>query len=233
MKIIALCCYRDYNVTPLHKHLEPYVDGMIFMADQSMFGTSALYLSVQPNVTVFSRQSQNKAPFAHEGQNRRLLLQEAEDQGADWVLCLDADERMELNFLKELPKLCAKASRPIYTVRVRDIWNQDGTNYRTDGIWGKKRKAVLFPLPNKDIYRLVPGALHQPWIHSEGQHVEDLDFNLYHFGSMTPLMREDRVKKHNDADPEKVWQRIGYDYLKDETGLTTEVIPNHRLWYAV
>lgn len=235
MKIICLCCFRNAHsyLPEFFSHLREYVDGFIVMNDRSDMADDSIAVTLDLKViTMLRRRSQNYAPFAYEQQNRRILLGEAGDEGADWVLCLDADERLELNFLRSMRELCESRSTSVISVRVRDIWNKYG-EFRTDGIWGNKRKSILFDLNYCDDYKNPPIGLHQPWVNTTIQPVEHTDFNLYHLGSATGPLRAKRVRQHNQADPDKRWQSIGYDYLAKEDGLTLESIPEERLWYAV
>lgn len=65
---------------------------------------------------------------------------------ADVVLCCDADERFENNFLDNLRKYSESVylnRNKVIGLRFRELWNSPIT-YRNDGIWNEKTKYILF-----------------------------------------------------------------------------------------
>lgn len=230
-KIICLCCFRDAesNLAKFIEHLKPFVDGFIFLDDRSNpMSTGSVvagFCAGDKVLSILCRFSNSQAPFAYEVQNRQILLNEAINEGASMLLCLDADERVEKRFLEQLRAL---AGPTIYTLAVRDLWD-DAEHYRVDGVWSKKRKAIYFPCPKK-IYREPVGALHTPWVGPfQEPWTKNMDFNLYHLGSISRELRWKRVSRHETADPKRKWQD-DYGYLNDDTGLQLEEIPAGRGW---
>jgi glycosyltransferase involved in cell wall biosynthesis len=226
-KITALLAFRDEEryLPGFFAHLQPYVSDFIVFDDGST-DRSAEIARAQPRTEVLSRTHEQTYPPHHfEVDNRRALLDAALEREAEWVLCCDADERSELNFLRQLQEITA-GQQCAYALRVRDLW--DSVNaYRVDGYWGDKAKYVLFPLTRFTTY-YPSHALHSRWVpqHVECRPENILDFNLYHLVSLRREARVARMHKFKRIDPESLYQsRIGYDYLADEDGLVTEKIP--------
>ena len=146
---------------------------------------------------------------------------------ADVVLCCDADERFSRSFLCRLhilKHIAFVAPSIAFSVRVRELWGSPD-KYRCDGIWGKKRKSVLFALSEDMTFdKTMIRRHHIPWYHDGIR--EDLLLNdeLFH---LKMIRREDRVKRFNlyeTLDPNHEMQSIGYSYLIDERGLLLKTI---------
>src|SRR5690606_6931093 len=83
--------------------------------------------------------------------------------GADWLLGIDADERLERDFrrraLHEIRRL-AWWPHPVVSVAIRELWDRPD-QYRVDGIWGRKRRASFWKA--RDDHRFDTRALHGHW----------------------------------------------------------------------
>src|SRR5690606_16868796 len=89
------------------------------------------------------------------------------------------------------------------------------------------RQPRLYPLlPDQ---KFADQRLHALYTPVEGGYKrKDLDVNLYHLKMIEPENRVRRAELFNRLDPEKRFQKIGYDYLADETGMRLEAIPAGR-----
>lgn len=207
IKLIALYSFRyDYNLVPdLIKNVEGFVDDFISWDDRK-----------------------NDALWYHEGNIRRALIEKAREAKADWVICVDPDERFEKNAGRQIRELITKKEPNIYSFKFREMWTP--TQYRIDGVWGTKKKWILFPLlPNQEFMNL---KVHSGWapINSNYKQIET-DINLYHLKMIFPENRESRKEIYNKLDPNKEIQPIGYDYLTDEATLQLESIPSNREYF--
>lgn len=240
MKIIVLCCFRDASayLPEFIRHLSPHVDRFLFLDDRSAiphrtFSEDLIKGMMTCKASLIQRSGRlagDDAPFSMESRNRSILLREALAEGADWVLTLDADERVELEFLKKMRGWCLPAFDAI-GFRLRDVWNSPN-QYRTDGIWSEKRKTALWNVAATGA--LLPSeGLHGPWIRNvDDCNVVRLDASIYHLGSLTAELRTERVRRHETADPEHKWQ-ADYSYLAKEDGLKLETIQPGRGWSEV
>lgn len=232
MKLICLCAFR--NPGPLLKdfvaHLRDDVDGFIFLDDRSAPNESldaSAWLALEPKVLgLIKRSARTSAAHAFEARSRRILCAEAIAEGADWFLCLDVDERLERGAISDFMTMAGiSTSVRSYGVQVRDLWDSL-TQYRVDGIWGKKRKPIFF---HKSC--ACPGnGLHDPWFFVPRASHFELSANLYHLGSLTWSDREYRRQKFKEIDPTGTNGGFGYDYLSDSSGLIVETIPEGREW---
>ena len=116
--------------------------------------------------------------------NHRRLVEAAWAHGPDWLLGVDADERLERGFRRRAERVFARARRDdvsAYRVAFRELWD-DPAHFRADGIFGGKSKACLF--------RALPGAhefherrLHGHWAplnHAQDDAFPPADLIIYH-----------------------------------------------------
>ena len=194
--------YDAHLVPALLANIEPLVDGWIVYDDRNGEGV-----------------------FSNEVRRRALLLNTARDAGASWALAVDPDERFENSIAAAMPALTSNASAGCYTFALREMYSEN--RYRVDGVWGQKRQARLLSLSQGV---LTPnGDLHLSWSSFvPAPNLIDTDFNLYHLKMIAPERRKARAALYNLLDPEHRMQRIGYDYLTDETGAQFEPIPAGR-----
>lgn len=200
-------------------HLRPFVDGFVVLDDGSTDGTLEL-LQREPRMLDLIRNAPVTPHAWDEPGNRRRVLESAAAQGADWVLCCDADERYETAFLRRLRNLAAAypaGGKVCVSVVFRELWNSP-VRFRIDGIWGSKRRNRFFGLP-REIRFDASKAFHGEWFPDQvrvaGKVVADPG-HLYHLKS---IRRSDRVRRrdfYQALDPDSRFQAEGYAYLAEE-----------------
>lgn len=205
-KVICLFAYRyDENLVPdLLENVAPFTDGWIAWDDTKR--TELWY---------------------HEGQVRRALVDTARDNGADWVLCMDPDERLEIGAKEKIRDLSSGDRQIIWGMHVREMFAVD--RYRTDGVWGQKKGYRLFAL--NEGQEFMNNNVHSAWYPTNaGYSMEMSDINLYHLKMIAPENRKARADLYNKVDTSGI-QEIGYDYLADEADMVLERIPAGRLYH--
>ena len=207
------------------------VDGIVALDDGSTDDTAAM-LEAHPKVVELLRNEPGH-PWDERG-NQVALVKAARARGAEWMLCVDADERLELAFTQDLGAVLDEADDDgIKALRfdLREMW--DPCHYRIDGVWGLKVLCRLFR-DDPAHRRFDPRHLHRFWMPLEL--VADLENvgrhsgrNIYHLRMIEPSDREARVAKYEEMDPQHLYQKLGYRYLLDESGLELErVAPERR-----
>lgn len=157
-----------------------------------------------------------------EGKMRKRLTELAVEAGADWILELDPDERLEKKAGDILRALTKHKYKAVFEFKLRELY--EPTKYRVDGVWGNKRRRKLYPVYSGQTYK-------EKKVHNSGfpinkdYAVVPLDLNIYHLKMIEKENRETRADIFNEVDPNKEYQPMGYDYLKDETGMVLEEIP--------
>lgn len=163
----------------------------------------------------------SEALFSDEVSRRRLLLRAAADTGARWVLGIDPDERLEDGLADKIEAMTQTMMPVAWSFDLRELYAPD--RYRIDGPWGAKAQARLFPL--RGDLTLGSKELHGSWSNFPPR---PSGFNLYHLKMIEPLRRQKRTDLYNFLDPERRYQKLGYDYLADDTGAILERVPAGR-----
>ncbi len=204
-RVIAIFSYRyDAHLVPaLIENIRPFVHGYAAYDDRG--GQTAL--TNEPN--------------------RRVVLNTAAlGMGADWVLAVDPDERLEKALADQIDGLTQdRQARVLWTFMVREMYTP--TAWRADGIWGSKSHMRLYPA---HATRLPPTqALHGQWVGFSKDYTErKTGLNLYHLRHIEPMRGQHRRDTYAAADPDRLHHPFGYDYLADTRGCRLETIPADR-----
>lgn len=203
MRLVGLYCFRyDHQLVPDLEENLSFCDETICIDDRKR--TDKWY---------------------HEGQTRRALLQAAREAAADWVLCVDPDERFERRAGEVIRRIIREKRKAIYRFHFRELYTPD--SYRVDGIWGQKSKDILFPLMSEQKFMNL--RVHSQWAPVNREYrIIHTGLNLYHLKMIDPANREARQQLYSELDPNSEIQAHGYDYLTDETDLALEHIAHDR-----
>src|SRR4051795_5834891 len=163
MQLVALLQARDEEryLPGWLANIAPHVDGIVALDDGSTDRTVEI-LSAHPKVKLL-RNPRGEA--WDERANQVALVKAAREHGAEWLLCLDADERIETPLAEGLRTLIAEAERDgieVFRFNLRELWG-DTSHYRVDGVWGKKVLCRLFR-NRPEHRRFDPRKLHRFWM---------------------------------------------------------------------
>lgn len=226
-RLLALLAVRDgmRHLPGFLRNVAPQVDGIVALDDGSSDG-SAGFLAGHDAVLELLRNPPDR-PVWDEVGNHRALVAAGLRHGAEWMLCVDADERLEREFRARAERVIARGRwlrYSAYAVRLRELWDAP-TQFRGDGIWGRKMMARLFRA--RTDHQFDDRALHghkAPLQARRGGRFPKADLTIYHLGMLRPEDREARRRRYREADPGNQWQAIGYDYLTDERGLVLQPV---------
>jgi hypothetical protein len=209
----------------LVENLCPHVDGIVALDDQSRDG-SAEFMAAQPLVVELLKVKPGAQEELEDGRNHEALTRAAWEHDPDWLLGLDADERVERDFRNRAEREIDRAERRGHTAMwlpFRELWDSS-TCFRVDGVWGQKRKACLFKASRDHVFDRK--RVHAIWASlpvPEGDW-PTADLELYHLRMLNPRDRAPRVARYRRIDPDNVWQPFGYDYMLDDHGVELESI---------
>ncbi|MCC7243723.1 MAG: glycosyltransferase family 2 protein [Acidobacteria bacterium] len=232
-RVVSLLTFRNERryLKDYLANVTPQLDGIVALDDGSADGSAEL-LAGHPAVLEVLRIAP-RVPHRWNGVgHRRLLVDAAARHGAEWALALDADERIERGFRDRAERLIEDAGPEgpmAYAVTLRELWDRPD-QYRVDGVWGRKAVARFFRIrPDHDF---GTGALHGHWAPENsrgpgGPYVR-ADLTIYHLKMIAAADRERRMRRYTALDPDRRWQKIGYGYLVDATGLEVEPLPPGR-----
>lgn len=211
-------------------NVTPQVDGIVALDDGSTDG-SAERLAAHPAVLEVIRRPADR-PCWDEVGNFRALHAAALRHGAEWILWLDADERVEREFRRRAERVIRRGDRfglIAYAVRFRELWDTPRT-YRSDGLWGRKRQVRLFrALPDHEFDARPLHATRGPLQGRVNGRFPHTDLTVFHLRMVRAEDRAARRDRYRALDPESEYQPgIGYDYLTDERGLELSPVPGRR-----
>lgn len=221
-RVLGLVAFRDEErfLPGLLENLEGQVDGLVALDDGST-DRSAEIVGGHPLTVELLRVPAGTHEELEDGRLHRALVEAAWSHEPDWLLGLDADERLERDFRRRANRVIRGAENDGFDavwVHFRELWD-DPLSYRCDGIWGEKRKACLFAA-RRD-HSFDDRRVHAFWASYPPKRGDwpQADLNLYHLRMIAAEDRRQRVARYRRIDPEDRWQTIGYDYLLDESGL--------------
>ena len=227
--ILALVAFRDEaNYLPgLLDNLANHVDGVIGLDDNST-DASAEIVERHPLTRQVLRSDRGPGSTHDDYILHSTLTRAAWAHGSNWLLGIDADERLAANFREALS--AAVESHPCaggFWVPMRECWSP--CTVRVDGVWGRKRAARVFPSDPDHTFN--PRRLHGSWpsVSTSPEDWPEIGSTLYHLRMMTPAGRSARLAKYKKLDPDNRYQAIGYDYLTEESDLSEQLIPDDDL----
>jgi GT2 family glycosyltransferase len=226
-RLLALITVKDdLRFLPgLIENLRPHVDGIVAF-DNGCVDGSAEFLAAQPEVIELLTGGDGVLDDAG---NHERLVRAAWEHGPDWLLGIDADERVERHFRQRAERVFARAgAEDAYFIRIREVWDRPD-RVRVDGVWGRKRKAALFRARRDHAFD--DRQLHGHWAplndHPDGV-FPTADLLVYHLRMLHADDREARRRRYETLDPEQRFQEIGYGYLTSVDGLSTAPLPYGR-----
>jgi glycosyltransferase involved in cell wall biosynthesis len=212
-------------------NLAPQVDGIVALDDDSSDGSAEFLESCETVLEVL--RAPRGRPVWDEVQNHRRLVRAALRHGADWILCVDADELLEREFRTRAERVIRRGRAlgfSAYNVRLRELWGSVD-QFRVDGIWRSKYPARLFRA--RPDHEFDPRPFHGIKAPMQARSMifgfPVADLTVYHLRMIHPEDRRARRERYERADPDGRWQNVGYAYLTDETGLRVRRVSASRL----
>lgn len=212
------------------RNVAPQTDGIIALDDGSSDGSDRL-LAESPRVLELLRNPPSRPCWDQPGNHRRLV-EAALRHGAEWIIAVDADERLERKFRLRAERVIHRGRTirlKAFAVHFRELWDSP-RSYRVDGIWGRKNQPRLFQA-------LADHEFDERPIHGAKAPLQGkfrgafpfADLIIYHLRMVRREDREARRQRNEQFDPEARYQPgIGYAYLTDETELRLCPVPKLR-----
>ena len=200
-----------------------FADGVVALDDGSTDRTAEL-LANEPLVKrVLSNPQREDYRAWNDSENRQRLLEAVAEFAPDWILSLDADERLDPDDGAALRRFIEEEALAgcAYGFKVLRMWG-DEQHFSRSGLWVYRlfafepglrfpaRRLHFVPIP-----REIPRAL---WVKTT--------LRIQHLASLTPERRAARFEKYRQADPNHRYQHNYRDLLSDEGTVDTWVPRN-------
>ena len=231
-RLLAVIAFRDEGrfLDGWLRNVAPQVDGIIALDDGSSDGGPRL-LRECPGVLELLHNPPDRPGWDQTGNHRRLVAA-ALRHGAEWIIALDADERLERDF-RERAERVIRRGRPLgftaFGVHFRELWDTPRF-FRADGIWGRKTQPRFFAA--RPDHRFDERPVHGAKAPLQGKvdgRFPIADLIVYHLRMVRKEDREARRRRNERLDPQARCQPgIGYAYLTDESGLRLRAVPRRR-----
>lgn len=236
-RILALLPFRNEMrfLPDYFESVAPMVDGIIALDDGSTDGSTEL-VSRRKEVLELIRMPREDKDEWNDAWNHRRLVEASWKHRPDWLIGLDADERLESGFRDRAEKEIERAKREghrAYRLHVREIWD-DPLHFRVDGLWGQKSSARFFEARRDHDFHMQ--QLHCYWAPLNSMENGDFpqaDLFLYHLRMLHEEDRQQRQVRYQTLDPNREHQAIGYSYMTDATGLALERVAQGREYAPV
>lgn len=238
-KLYAMLAFRNemQHLPAYFENIRQQVDGVIALDDGSSDG-SYEFVARQPSVLRLIRRPQGTGePGSWDcGLNRRLLVEAAWPFEPQWLLGLDADERLEINFRRRAEqRLALPRHRGVhaFAIRVLHTWNGP-QQVRVDGDWTKRSVARLFRARYDHVFDTR--RLHGHWAPLNGmvnRHFREVDLIMYHLAMQSNEDRQQRIRKYQREDPNNELKSIRYDRMKKRPKTIVRPIARERRYLPI
>ena len=182
--------------------VRPFADSILALDDGSTDRTAAVLERAEGVEVVHTEPPRDSYAGWDDRRNRQILLDAARLRGFDWVLYLDADERISPDDAAALRSLVDAAADPDHAYGFRVFGMTGPDTFDRAGLWVYRLFAAhaAGDLPEARLHLVpVPGSI-------EPEDLVRTTIRIQHFGGSTPARRLARAHKYDEADPEREWQ---------------------------
>lgn len=209
MRVVCLLPARDAaaHLPAWFESVSRFADAVVALDDGSVDGTAEL-LDAHPMVEVLLRNPVRR-DFAgwDDSQNRNRLLSAARSRRPDFVISIDADERLSPRDGDALRHFIEHDARPGIAYGFPVVQMVDDVDH-FDGIESDAYRLFAY----REHHRFPEHRLHFPPVPTAIPRHRWLVTNLriQHLGGLTPELRRARREKYREADPTQEWEDYAY-----------------------
>lgn len=132
----------------------------------------------------------------------------------DVVVPLDADERFDSSYTRELLEFYSRKYNSVYFYIVNH-WNSEERHRRSMGFWNIRQFNYLPEYGVQYQRKNLHCGLGPPWAYHYGSYAPHF---IHHLGLMDPEARRRKVERYEKYDPQAKWKdRSYYEALKSDT----------------
>jgi glycosyltransferase involved in cell wall biosynthesis len=195
-----------------------FADEIVILDDGSTDGTRAIC----ERAAKVSRYEHTSLPF-DERRDRNHVLQMAVDQGADWIISVDADEIFEMDRARAQRLMhLADPHAKVLGFHWYTFWEPSRTYFRADGIFGNMSGFRMYKVePGQRIVGGTENGLHcgniPPMPTGQARYT---NVRVRHLGYESEQLRQDKLAFYREVDKNPAIELVGtadYSHLVSST----------------
>ena len=193
--------------------VRPFADAVLALDDGSTDRTAEILEGADGVEVVHTEPPRDSYAGWDDRRNRQILLDAARERGFDWVLYLDADERISPDDAVAVRSLIDVTADSEHAYGFRVFGMTGPGTFDRAGLWVYRLFATSASgnLPDARLHLVpVPRSI-------EPEDLIRTTIRIQHFGGSTQARRLARARKYDEADPNREWQ-ASYANLTREAG---------------
>lgn len=211
MKIVG---YVVVGTGEADRYLERTLDNLRELTDQIVVACNAKDQKTKDLVSRYPKTKAYNFSGYEWGKKQNIIKEElfrlAAKEQPDWIMCLDADERLDKTFTRGKAEMLANRNEVSYTFYCVQLWDRED-QMRIDGAWGGFRNVRFFRFLPHASWQFERRPLHCGLAPLYAYRWSaDSEHAFIHYGYMREKDRKRKTERYKKYDPNGVYRTQGY-----------------------